>query len=179
MKSLLFFFLFLFSSFSLFSQGLQKDISELSFLLGKYMVSVYRPAAEGTWQKVGAGRTTFEPILDGRFIRETSVTKGENGPMTMESTIGYDLRYKKLRLFAIDKEFGVMDAYIGFMKDDYLIFTNINADIPFVAENGDKMSFRMSFHKLEQGNLEFIVEWTKDGGVTWFPFTRHMYTKRE
>lgn len=96
----------------------------------------------------------------------------------MITHIGFDARANQYKLSAMDREFGMMDIYLGKWENENLIFTNLESDAPYLMEDGQKLWFRLTYSEITQDSFTHLVEGTFDQGKTWFTFSRADF-KRE
>ena len=162
---------------SLAIQAQESRIHEIDFLLGKYQVQVLLPDGKGGWSKGGSGTATFDPVLGNNFIREElNLTFGQ-GTLTMINHFGRDGRMNQLRMIAMDKEFATMDFYNGEVIDQKVVFENTASDIPFRDQDGNKISFRITYSQKNSDTNESLVELTKDEGETWMPYSKQLFIR--
>ncbi len=153
--------------------------ADLEFLIGSFDTEVLIPDGKGQWKNGGEGSAQFYPFLDNTFIREElELTYGE-GTLTMSNSIGRDHRSNEVRLIALDKEFSTMDVYKGNVVGGKLVIDNVSSDLPFVTQEGDSISFRLTYRRISAEQNESLVEMTKDGGITWSPFSKQVFTRKE
>lgn len=176
-QSLVFIFLFFGLVQENFAQNLNPNLKDFEVLLGEYNMEVFIPQPDGTWKSVGKGEAKIKTILGGTFMRKEAVSKMGNSELTMESTIGFDIKAQKPKLLALDKEYGVIDSYEGKVESDKIIFDNLASGVRFETKNGDKLSFRLTFSKIKETSHEFLVEFSKDEGKTWLPYVKQKCVK--
>lgn len=167
--------LFIISSQVVFSQKVKPHLKPYVYMLGHYNVEVYAPLPNGKWKQDGTGFATFTPIMDGTYIREDVSTATSTYNLTMINTMGIDSRSNKFKLFALDKEYGVMDVYEGQVSGDTIRVTNLHSDEKFIGQDGQEMSFRLTYNLVPEGAFELLVEFTTDEGRSWKPYARHRY----
>lgn len=161
-----------------FSQELNPQLKGFESLLGEYDMEIFAPQRDKTWKFVGKGEAKIKTILGGTFMRKEAISKMGNTEITMESTIGFDKKANKPTLLALDKEYGVIDFYEGSIENAKIIFDNLASDMRFETQNGDKLSFRLTFSKIEEKSHEFLVEFSKDEGKTWLPYVKQKCIKK-
>ena len=150
---------------------------KLKFLLGDYEVVANSPDGQGGWKATGSGKASFFTILEGTFVRETIVTSGQMGTLTMDNTIGFDGRTQTLRLIALDKEYSTMDVYHGKIEQNKLILDNLKSDAKFILDNGEEWSFKLTYEMISEDQNQLVVEFTKDDGKTWLPFAKNLFNR--
>ena len=101
------------------------------------------------------------------------------GEINMITFIGFDSRADSYKLTAMDKEYGMMDVYLGDWVDDQLVFTNINSDKPIQMEDGKQLNFRLTYFDITDNSFHHKVEGTYDQGKTWFTFSVSQYTRKK
>lgn len=163
---------------SLSAQTLTPGVAPYKFLLGEFHVKVFIPDGEGGWNAGGNGEARFVTTLDGTFIEENIATSMGNTTLTMKNTIGVDGRTKSLRMIAMDKEYSTMDVYHGKADTQTLIFNNLKSDRPFETQNGETLSFRLTYKKVTDQKNSLLVEFTKDKGSNWLPYARQEYLRK-
>lgn len=160
------------------AQNLTQGVAPYQYLLGTFKVTVYIPDGNGGWNAGGGGSADVVTTLDGTFIEENMATTIGNSTLTMKNTIGLDGRSKSLRLIAMDKEYSTMDVYHGKSETGRLIFTNLKSDEAFETQDGQSLSFRLTYRQLSAKKNELLVEFTKDRGESWSPYARQEYLRK-
>lgn len=159
------------------AQTLNKKLSAYQHFLGTFELEIYFPDPAGKFAKVGTGKATIGTALDGTFLQEEKATKVGQGGLTMLNIIGIDPRTGGFRLFAMDKEFGTMDIYLGKADGKNLVFDNVKSDAKFVNQNGSSLSFRLTYTFESVDRNILVVESTEDEGTTWKPYARAVYNR--
>ena len=165
--------LFLFSGASTQAQTLNPKLKSVGYVIGKWQVKAYRAKRDGSFNKPTTGKAEFSTILDGTFIRGKVKTKG----LTMFELIGVDPRSKELRLFALDKEFGVMDVYKGTLEGKNMRLSNLKSDALFVDKQGNAWAFRLNYTYQNNNEFSLLVEFSIDKGKTWKSFQKNVYSR--
>lgn len=160
------------------AQELMEGIKDYEHLLGDFEVTVLLPATDGEWREGGKGEASFIPTLGGRFIEENISASFGEGSLNMKNTIGLDPREGgKLRLVAMDKEYGAMDMYRGKKDGQKLIFDNLTSDARFENQNGQNLAFQLTFDMITHDLHTLLVEFTDDDGKSWKPYTKIEYRR--
>ncbi|MCE7995749.1 MAG: DUF1579 family protein [Roseivirga sp.] len=160
------------------AQDLTSGVAPYKYLLGTFKVTVYLPDGNGDWNAGGGGTADFITTLSGTFIEENIATSIGSSTLTMKNTIGVDGRSKNLRLIAMDKEYSTMDVYHGKSDNKTLVFTNLKSDEAFETQNGESLSFRLTYRQLSASKNSLLVEFTKDKGKNWSPYARQEYLRK-
>jgi hypothetical protein len=132
---------------------------------------------EKGWDTIGTSNSVIQWKHDGRFLAETAKYLTSYGEINMITHIGFDSRSKNYKLSAMDKEYGLMDIYLGRWSGNDLVFTNLESDLPIVMEDGRELSFRLTYSLIKKNSFEHLVEGTFDRGKTWFPFSKGFYSR--
>lgn len=170
-------FVFIMTLTASFTQAQNNTIETLHFLKGNWKVDNYE-LVENQWKSIGTTHSKINLEHEGRFISEKVKYLSKYGEINMITNIGYDNRLKKLKLCAMDKEYGYMDIYFGEWIDNNLVFTNLESDLPVKLDDGKELSFRLTFSKKSSQTFTHLVEGTYDKGKTWFSFSRSIYIKQ-
>jgi len=177
MKSLSILGLILILAQAVSAQISTSKIKDFEFLIGSFEVHVNLPDGKGGWQQGGKGTAEFYPILDNTFIREEIATTMGNTTFTMSNTFGIDGRSGQTRLFALDREYSTMDIYYGKIEEDKLIYDNLKSDIPAKTRDGQDISFRLTYSKVNENENEILAEITLDKGKTWRPYAKNKFIR--
>lgn len=176
MKIVKLFGLFLLINLSWPFLGSSQEMKGISFLEGSWSIENFEFSEENGWTNIGTSNSVIQTKHDGRFLAETAKYLTSYGEINMITHIGFDSRSKSYKLSAMDKEYGLMDIYVGTWCGDDLVFTNLESDLPIVMEDGRNLSFRLTYSSIKKNYFEHLVEGTFDGGKTWFPFSKGLYS---
>ena len=148
------------------------------FLEGNWTVENFTLNKDKEWELIGetSSKNTF--IHNGKFINENVKYLNASGEINMISYIGYDTRIQSYKLSAMDKEFGVMDIYRGEIKENDIVFTNLNSDAPFKMESGKSLWFKLTYKDITTNSFTHLVEGTFDKGKTWFIFSKATFKRQ-
>lgn len=158
-------------------QNVPKEIAALSFLVGDWSIENFENKKDDGWVSTGSSKADIRYEHDGRFLSERARYITGFGEINMITHIGFDSRVNTYKLSAMDKEYGLMDIYFGEWSDKRLVFTNLESDRPISLEDGQKLSFRLSYMDIGQDGFTHLVEGTFDGGATWFIFSKSVYVR--
>ncbi len=177
MKIVKLFGLFLLINLSWPFLGSSQEMKDISFLEGSWSIENYEFSEEKGWSNIGTSNSVIQSKHDGRFLAETAKYLTSYGEINMITHIGFDSRSKSYKLSAMDKEYGLMDIYVGGWSSGDLVFSNLEADLPIVMEDGRELSFRLTYSSIKKNSFVHLVEGTFDGGKTWFPFSKGIYIR--
>ncbi|MCL6275581.1 hypothetical protein M3P19_16320 [Muricauda sp. 2012CJ35-5] len=152
-------------------------LKELQFLEGEWSLENFETKDQKTWNSIGNSIAHVTLEHDGKFIQEKVKYITGFGEINMITYIGFDYRLGKLKLCAMDKEYGSMDIYEGDKVGDDFVFTNLKSDLAIAMQDGKKLNFKLTYATISDTGFEHWVEGTYDGGETWFPFSKSVYTK--
>lgn len=158
--------------------GFSQEMTDISFLEGTWSIENLVFHEEKGWDPIGTSNSVIQWKHDGRFLAETARYFTSYGEINMITHIGFDSRSKSFKLSAIDKEYGLMDIYLGRWSGSDLVFTNLESDLPIVMEDGRELSFRLTYSYLKKNSFEHLVEGTFDRGKTWIPFSKGIYKRQ-
>lgn len=157
--------------------GFSQGMTDISFLEGTWSIENQEFDMEKGWDTIGTSNSVIQWKHDGRFLAETAKYLTSYGEINMITHIGFDSRSKNYKLSAMDKEYGLMDIYLGRWSGNDLVFTNLESDLPIVMEDGRELSFRLTYSLIKKNSFEHLVEGTFDRGKTWFPFSKGFYSR--
>ncbi len=146
-------------------------------LTGNWTVENYKLNTNQDWEFIGRTTSKISTFFEGKFVNENVKYLTASGEINMSTYIGYDSRIKSFKLSAMDKEFGVMDIYFGELKDEEIVFTNLDSDVPFKIDNGKSLWFKLTYKDISNDSFTHLVEGTTDQGKTWFVFSKAIYKK--
>ncbi len=153
------------------------QLEDVKFLMDEWTVSNYK-FEENQWKSLGDTSSKVETVHEGRFVVEQVSYLVSTGELNMTIIIGYDYRRQQLKLCALDKQYGLMDVYVGKWQEDRLVFDNLNSDVPIALGEGKQLSFKLTYLDIGEDSFEHLVEGTYDRGKTWFPFSRSVYRRK-
>jgi hypothetical protein len=148
-----------------------------SFLTGNWSVENFMLNNDKEWELIGSTSSKNILVHDGKFVNENVKYLTAFGEINMITFIGYDSRIKSYKLSAMDKEYGVMDIYLGEISNKEIVFTNLNSDAPFIMENGQSLWFKLTYKNITDSSFTHLVEGTTDKGKTWFSFSKAKFKK--
>ncbi|MBO0322294.1 hypothetical protein J0X14_08305 [Muricauda sp. CAU 1633] len=154
-----------------------QQMKDLHFLEGTWSLENFENKQGEGWVSTGVSNATIALEHDGRFISEHAKYITGFGEINMITHIGFDSRINSYKLSAMDKEYGLMDIYVGEWVDENLVFTNLQSDEPIRMEDNRELSFKLSYTNFGPKTFTHLVEGTFDKGQTWFPFSKSVYTK--
>ncbi len=149
----------------------------LHMLSGQWEIENY-VNEQGEWKNIGNTSSTIELVHDGKFISENSKFLTAFGEINMITFIGFDGKRSQYKLSAMDKEYGLMDIYLGEWINNELIFDNINSDLPVKLEDGGEMHFRLTYKEISADSFTHLVEGSTDKGRTWFIFSKSLFKRK-
>lgn len=159
---------------SAYSQENSSDqMKKLNFLISDWKVI----ETSGSVASLDTTRASIKWLHEGKFVQELVQHKTQFGEINMLTIIGFDSRWGKYKLTAMDKEYGMMDTYEGDWQGGQLIFTNLNSDKAISMEDGKQLNFRLTYYDIESNSYYHKVEGTYDRGETWFTFSISQYLK--
>lgn len=148
-----------------------------SFLKGNWNVENFKLNKEKKWELIGNTSSKNILVHDGQFVSENVKYLTAFGEINMITFIGYDSRIKSYKLSALDKEYGVMDIYLGEINNKEIVFTNLKSDAPFIMENGQSLWFKLTYKNITDNSFIHLVEGTTDKGKTWFSFSKARFKR--
>lgn len=163
------------AAYPLRAQTLNPKLKALSYMLGNWNVKTYHPNGKGGWKIPTTGKAEYATILEGTFIREKVKFNTGKSTLTMFNILGIDPRTKKLRMIAMDKEFGTMDVYKGDIQGRNAYLSNLRSDERFEDKAGNHWAFRLSFTFISNDEFSLLVEYTKNDGKSWKIFQKNVY----
>ena len=156
----------------------QNDTKEYVYdrLSGDFNLEIYSPSTSenGKWSKSGFGQASFVSFFDGTYIREQVKTNIQGNSYHMDNTIGIDGRSGNFRLIAVDKEFSTMDVFNGRFENNRLVFDNLLSDLKMYNPKGEEINFKLTYSFHENGKNVLLVEYSKDSGNNWLPFSKQI-----
>ncbi|MBL7472034.1 DUF1579 family protein [Robertkochia sediminum] len=150
--------------------------ASLHFLSGTWEVRNFAREND-TWKLLGTTKSTGALEHDGRFVSERTKFLTPFGTINMITFIGFDSKAKKFKLSAMDKEYGLMDIYLGGWTNNALVFDNLSSDLPVKTEDGKHLHFRLTYKDITERSFTHLVEGTTDQGKSWFIFSRSVFNK--
>jgi Protein of unknown function (DUF1579) len=157
--------------------GIAQGMKDISFLEGTWSIENLEFNDKKEWTRIGTTNSVIQWRHDGRFLAETAKYLTSYGEINMITHIGFDSRSNSYKLSAMDKEYGLMDIYKGTWSNGKLVFTNLESDLPIIMEDDRELSFRLTYSSINNNGFEHLVEGTFDGGKTWFPFSKGIYSR--
>jgi hypothetical protein len=151
--------------------ALAAGLGRLKFLTGRWtgLVSVDpAPTVAGaspapTPDAPARIETAFRPGAGGSYIEGEARFRGFGYRMVMSN----DIFQKTYRTSVIDDASGLVDVFEGVLDaSGSLVQTNVRAGT-YYTQDADKVHTRLTFKPLEQGLWRWVVESSKDAGVTW------------
>ena len=149
--------------------------SSINFLVGSYNIEVFSYVHAKGWVKSGVGSSEF--VMEDTFITEKVKLNKENCIVNLTNTIARDESNKAFRLLSLDIPMGSIDFYKGEIKNETLIFNNLESDTKIKNKYGEDVSFKLIYKTLSENKNELVVGYTKDNGKTWNPFVKNIYTR--
>ena len=149
-----------------------------NFLLGDWTVKNLKLNKENSWELLGVTSSKNSMVLGGKFVKENVKYLSDFGEINMITYIGYDSRVKSYKLSAMDKEYGVMDIYLGQVNGKSVVFTNLNSDSPFIMKDGKQLWFKLTYKDITENSFTHLVEGTLDKGKTWFMFSKANFKRK-
>ncbi len=157
--------------------GQENKMQKIRILSGEWEIENY-VNENNEWKNIGSTKSIIELVYDGTFISEKSKFLTNYGEIHMTTFIGFDSKQGKFKLTAMDKEYGLMDVYLGTWLDNELIFDNLESDLPVKLEDGNEMHFRLSYKEISENSFTHLVEGTTDKGKSWFVFSRSLFKRK-
>ena len=156
--------------------GQEKSAKSLYFLKGEWQVENYIKEQD-TWKHLGNTQSIINLEHNGKFVSERTKFLTRFGEINMITFIGFDSKAKEFKLTAMDKEYGLMDVYLGNWVDGNLIFDNLKSDLPIQLQDGSNMHFRVSYKEIIKNSFTHLVEGSTDRGKTWSVFSKASFRK--
>ena len=153
------------------------SMSSVHFLSGEWKVENYFQD-DGVWKKLGETKAICKLEHDGKFVSERTTFLTQYGEINMITFIGFDTKANKFKLTAMDKEYGLMDVYLGDWTDNQLIFDNLQSDLPVKTQDGKDLYFRLTYKDISADHFTHLVEGTTDNGKNWFIFSKSIFIKK-
>ena len=151
-------------------------VSSIHFLSGEWQVENYAQD-DVEWKKLGQTKAICQLEHDGKFVSERTTFLTQYGEINMITFIGFDSKANKFKLTAMDKEYGLMDIYLGGWMDDQLIFDNLQSDLPVKTQDGKDLYFRLTYKDISADHFTHLVEGTTDNGKNWFIFSKSNFNR--
>lgn len=161
---------------SINSFGQENSSKSLLVLTGNWKVENYAKQAD-SYKHLGTTSSKIVQEHEGKFISERSKFLTAFGEINMITFIGFDTKVNKFKLTAMDKEYGLMDIYLGKWKNSQLIFDNLKSDLPVKMQDGKELSFRLTYKEITEKSFTHLVEGTTDKGKTWFVFSKAVFNR--
>lgn len=153
----------------------REQMDRLKILEGDYQLVVHTSDDDGeTWMAGSAQRVTFRRRHNDLLLEELPNERTEQG-FSMTTYITYDQYRNVFRKAAIDDVWGVMDIYQGEIVDNALVLTNLESGTLFPVSADIWRGFRLTL-PLTGGARTMLIEKTDDGGASWQPAFRSVYT---
>lgn len=169
--------LFLILASQTFSLSQEDKMQNILPLAGQWEVENYINQ-DNEWKNIGNTSSTIELVHEGRFISEKSKFLTAFGEINMITYIGFDSKQGRYKLTAMDKEYGLMDIYLGDWESDQLVFDNLKSDLPVKLDDGSEMHFRLTYKEIAVNSFTHLVEGTTDKGKSWFIFSKSMFKSK-
>ena len=101
-------------SFSAFSQvNTPEQMKKLNFLISNWKVI----ETSGSVASSDTTQASIKWLHEGKFVQELVQHNTQFGEINMLTIIGFDSRWGRYKLTAMDKEYGMMDTYEGDWRD--------------------------------------------------------------
>lgn len=155
---------------------INNHFSVLHFLIGDFDVISYDSIESSAWIKTGKGVASYK--LEGTFITEKVEIVKKNDIVSMNNTMACDAVKNSFNMQTLNYSTGVMDIYKGLVNENVLIYDNIDSVIKAKNNFGDTFNFKLIYKQLSTAENELVVGYSKDGGKTWFPFTKNKYLRK-
>jgi hypothetical protein len=154
----------------------KKNIEALHFLEGDWSIDNL-VLKDDKWESIGSTNAEFKLDLNGKFVTEKVKYLTKFGQLTMITMIGIDGRLQNFKLSNMGADYGNMDIYFGEWMNEDLVFTNLKSDLPAILDNGQELSFRLTYSEISNQGFTHYVEGTLDKGKTWFYYSKSIYSK--
>jgi len=151
----------------------------IAFLTGTWNITSF-DYIDNEWKQGGSSKATFEQKLDGAVLQEAVKIDGPKYQLDMINTISFDPFAKQYNLASIDKKFSYIDLFEGeyLEQEQCLRFNNIKRGVPIKLEQGT-MYFQVSWTRISNSKVIFLVESSKDGSATWLPESKIAYSRTQ
>jgi hypothetical protein len=149
----------------------------ISYLIGNFDLVVYGPFQQSLgWVKTGIGSSSFS--YKNSFITEiVEVIKG-NTTFTLNNTLALDLENDTFKLLTLGNNTGQMEIFKGVIFDSILTFCNTESEMKINKGENNSFCTKLFYKRISAFENELVVGSSKDGGKTWFPYSKTVYKRK-